>query len=68
MVFSLAFEVLIFWNVSNKDFLVLVVSRILSTYEIYFFRRVAIFPLSSICFSIVSITKLKKVFDKLSPF
>jgi len=56
-----------FWKVSNKVCLVLVVSRMSSAYAIHCFRRVVIFPLSSICFIIVSITKLNKVADKGSP-
>jgi len=53
--------------VSNKDCLVLVVSRMSSAYAIHRFRSVVIFPHSSICFNIVSIAKLKKVADKGCP-
>jgi hypothetical protein len=44
-----------FWNVPNRDCLVLVVSRMLSAYAVHCFRHVVIFPLISIYFSIVSI-------------
>ena len=51
---------------SIKDCLFLVVRRMSSAYATHF-RREVTFPLSSICFTIVSITKLNKVADKGSP-
>jgi hypothetical protein len=46
--------------------LVLVASRI-SAYAVDRFSRAVLFPLSTVCFTILSITKLHKVADKESP-
>ena len=47
-----------FWNVFNRDCLVLVISRMSSAFAVCCFRLVVIFPLSFTSFNIVSITKL----------
>jgi hypothetical protein len=54
-------------NVSTAASLVLVVNNILSAYAMHWFSLVAILPLKSMFFSIVSITVLNMLEDSGSP-